>query len=139
MASLAKIAKSVILRRSQTVSTRLISSSASLNQENISKAEMTAKQLDNDNPFDFYTIKPDAVTGISARNPILIPAAGETRMVGCNCENDYDEVVWFKLEKGAVQKCECGYFFKLIEHDPLDESIKPKFGKGYGSLMSRYF
>ena len=136
MANLAKNIKSVILSRSQI---RAIASSASLNQVEIPKEVMKAKQTDNDNPFDFYTIKPDAMTGVVKRNPILVPAYGDSRMVGCNCEHDYDQVVWFKLEKGEVQKCECGYYFKLIEHDPLDPSIKPKFGKGFGSLLSRYF
>ena len=142
MATLSKSIRLVLQRRPQILvssSTKSFSSSAFLRQEEISKAEMYAKQLDNDNPFDFYTVKPDPVTGINKRNPILIPCSGDSRMVGCNCENDYDEVVWFKLEKGGVQKCECGYYFKLIEHDPLDDRIKPKFGKGFGSLMSRYF
>ena len=138
MANLAKNMKSVISRR-QLVNYRSITSSASLNQSEVPKTELLAKQTDNDNPFDFYTIKPDAMTGVVKRNPILVPASGDSRMVGCNCENDYDQVVWFKLEKGDVQKCECGYYFKLIDHDPLDPRIKPKFGKGFGSLLSRYF
>ena len=63
----------------------------------------------------------------------------ESRVVGCACENDYADVVWFELKKGGVQRCECGFYFKLIEHDPLDPRIKPKFGKGFGSGLSRYF
>jgi hypothetical protein len=43
--------------------------------------------------------------------------------------------VWFKLDKGKVSQCECGYYFKLIEHDPLDMGVSPKFGKGQGSGM----
>ena len=87
------------------------------------------------NPFDTYTIKPDAATGIREKYPILIPATENSRMVGCLCEYDYEEVVWFKLDKGKVSQCECGYYFKLIEHDPLDMGVSPKFGKGQGSGM----
>ena len=54
-------------------------------------------------------------------------------MVGCLCEYDYEEVVWFKLEQGQTQRCDCGYYFKLIAHDPLAEGLIPKFGRGIGS------
>ena len=47
-------------------------------------------------------------------------------MVGCCCEDDYKEVVWFELEKGGVRQCDCGNYFKLIDYDPLDPNIKPK-------------
>lgn len=63
----------------------------------------------------------------------------DSRIVGCQCEDDYKEVVWFKLEKGAIHKCDCGFHFKLIEHDPLDPRIKPKFGKGFGSGLSKFY
>ena len=29
--------------------------------------------------------------------------------------------------------------FKLVKHDPLDRSIKPMYGRGYGSGMSSYY
>ena len=61
-------------------------------------------------------------------------------MVGCSCEADYKEVVWFKLTKAdGVQKCDCGYHFKLIDHDPLDRRVRPKFGRGFGSGMSTLY
>ena len=51
----------------------------------------------------------------------------------------FQEVVWFELKKGEVQACDCGCYFKLVEHDPLDRNVKPKyavpgFGSGYGSI-----
>ena len=39
----------------------------------------------------------------------------------------------------GVQQCECGIHFKLVKHDPLDRSVKAKFGKGYGSGMGTYY
>ena len=52
-------------------------------------------------------------------------------MVGCCCEDDYKEVVWFELEKGGVRQCDCGNYFQLIDYDPLDPNIKPKVRKLY--------
>lgn len=83
-------------------------------------------------------IKPEAGIGMSPNQPILIPSNSESRMIGCSCESDYNEVVWFKVSKGGPQKCDCGYYFKLVEHDPLDARIKPKYGKGLGSGASQF-
>lgn len=91
------------------------------------------------NPFDTYYVKPDAGTGMSANAPILIPSTAESRMVGCCCEEDYGDVVWFELPAGGVRKCDCGYFFKLVKHDPLDPNVRPTLGMGFGSGLSRYF
>ena len=38
------------------------------------------------------------------------------------------------------QRCDCGNYFQLIDYDPLDPSIKAKFGGGFGSgLTSVYY
>ena len=133
-----------LCRTLQPCKTRNISLSSKLKKDKLdavldaklmSKRELIARQIENDNPFDTYTIKPDAATGIREKYPILIPATENSRMVGCLCEYDFEEVVWFKLDKGKVSQCECGYYFKLIEHDPLDMGVSPKFGKGQGSGM----
>jgi hypothetical protein len=92
------------------------------------------------NPFDTYVVKPEPMQGLSAMWPVVIPSANPSRMVGCSCEHDYKEVIWFKLEKETgVQKCDCGIHFKLVDHDPLDKSVKPKYGRGYGSGMSTFY
>ena len=63
-----------------------------------------------------------------------------SRMVGCCCEDDYQEIVWFELTKGESKQCDCGNYFKLIDYDPLDPNIKPKYGMGFGSgLGSIYY
>ena len=43
------------------------------------------------------------------------------------------EVVWFELKSGEPQRCDCGNYFKLIKHDPIDPNIKAEFGRGFGS------
>lgn len=78
--------------------------------------------------------------GDRAGHPILIPSTKSERLVGCCCEDDYQEVVWFNLKKeDGVQKCDCGLHFKLIDYDPLDPRIKPKFGRGFGSGLSTIY
>ena len=42
-------------------------------------------------------------------------------------------MVWFELKKGDAQQCDCGNYFKLIDHDPLDPNVKATFGGGFGS------
>ena len=43
------------------------------------KAELTAKQMSNDNPFDTYVIKPEAGRGLYQGAPILIPSTKDSR------------------------------------------------------------
>ncbi len=45
----------------------------------------------------------------------------------------------FELSKGGTQRCDCGFYFKLIDYDPLDKNLKPTYGKGFGSGMSKYY
>lgn len=61
------------------------------------------------------------------------------RMVGCCCEDDYQDIVWFELHKGNTQQCDCGNYFKLIDYDPLDPNVKPKYGMGFGSGLSSIY
>merc|ERR1719186_1210281 len=97
--------------------------------------------MNNDNPFDTYVMKPEPGRGLIKKTPILIPSMSDSRMVGCCCEDDYQEIVWFELTKGKEPKqCDCGNYFKLIDYDPLDPNIKPKYGMGFGSgLGSLYY
>merc|ERR1711909_178530 len=97
--------------------------------------------LNNNNPFDTYVMKPEPGRGLMKKTPILIPSMSDSRMVGCCCEDYYQEIVWFELTKGTEPKqCDCGNYFKLIDYDPLDPNIKPKYGMGFGSgLTSIYY
>ena len=85
-------------------------------------------------------IRPEPGRGTSASIPHLIPSTRDERMVGCSCESDYGEVVWFNLtKKDGVQKCDCGFHFKLVDYDPLDRRIRPRFGGGFGSGLSTIY
>ena len=43
------------------------------------KAELTAKQMNNDNPFDTYVMKPEAGRGLLKNDPILVPSMNDSR------------------------------------------------------------
>jgi len=105
----------------------------------LTKRSLMAKRTAHDNPFDTYTLRPDATEGESLKEPILVPSVHEKRLVGCCCEDDYDQIVWFELEKGSPKKCECGYYFQLIDYDPLDPTVTPRFGEGFGSGLSKMY
>eukprot|EP00096_Caligus_rogercresseyi_P014168 TRINITY_DN669_c0_g1_i1.p1 TRINITY_DN669_c0_g1~~TRINITY_DN669_c0_g1_i1.p1 ORF type:complete len:134 (-),score=42.13 TRINITY_DN669_c0_g1_i1:528-929(-) len=85
----------------------------------LEKYELLAAEAGNDNPFDTYLIRPESGMGDSSKMPILIPSLESSRIVGCSCESDYKEVVWFNLPEGEPQQCDCGVYFKLFKHDPL--------------------
>ncbi len=84
-------------------------------------------------------LRPESGQGDLRSHPILVPSTTDKRMVGCCCEDDYKEVVWFTLEKGQVRRCDCGIHFKLIDYDPMDSSVKPKLGGGFGSGMGTIY
>lgn len=113
--------------------------SAPLASEGRYQDELLQKQMANDNPFDTYVTKPEAGRGMFEGSPILVPSTRDSRMVGCCCEDDYQEVVWFELKKGPAQRCDCGNYFQLLGYDPLDPNIKAKFGQGFGSGMTSVY
>ena len=91
------------------------------------------------NPFDTVIYRPHSGMGYKEWPiPITCLPTENSRMVGCYCQSDYPEVVWFQLEKGEPQRCDCGYYFTIIEHDPMDNQLKPKYGKGFGSGMMKH-
>lgn len=51
--------------------------------------------------------------------PNLVPSAFDSRMVGCICEEDQSHINWMWLHEGTPRRCECGYWFKLVEKAPL--------------------
>ena len=56
------------------------------------------------NLFDTYMVRPVPTQGLSANFPIPIPSERESRIVGCSCEHDFREVVWFKLEHSKARR-----------------------------------
>jgi len=102
----------------------------------IEKYRMLAQEAGNDNPFDTFVTKTPIEQGKSKKLPIFIASTKRSRLVGCSCESDYKDVVWFELEAGDARQCECGYWFQLIPHDPMDKTSKGQMGQGYGHGLS---
>lgn len=101
----------------------------------IEKRELLAKAAGNDDPFDMHVIK--RAEG-NKDSPTLIPSAFDARIVGCICKcfliskaidvclyffysghEDQTFIQWMWLHQGSPKRCECGYWFKLVEKAPV--------------------
>uniref|UniRef100_T1IX90 Cytochrome c oxidase subunit 5B, mitochondrial n=1 Tax=Strigamia maritima TaxID=126957 RepID=T1IX90_STRMM len=82
----------------------------------LEKKELLARLAGNDNPFDMRVYKRGPGT---KSNPNLVPSVSEKRILGCICEEDATCINWMWLEKGEAKRCECGYWFKMVETKPL--------------------
>ena len=47
--------------------------------------------------------------------PSLVPSTFEARNVGCICHEEQNHINWMTLHRGVPKRCECGYWFKLVE------------------------
>ncbi|KAL2750117.1 hypothetical protein V1477_001613 [Vespula maculifrons] len=80
------------------------------------KRELLAKAAGDDDPFNLKVTK----RGPGTKDcPNLVPSAFNSRMVGCICEEDQSHINWMWLHEGTPRRCECGYWFKLVEKAPL--------------------
>uniref|UniRef100_C9W1M6 Cytochrome c oxidase polypeptide Vb n=2 Tax=Ixodidae TaxID=6939 RepID=C9W1M6_RHISA len=80
------------------------------------KQELLAHAAGNDDPFDMKVFKRGPGT---KDNPNLIPSHLEKRMIGCICEEDQTHINWMWLHRGDPKRCECGYWFKIVDAKPL--------------------
>ncbi|XP_022657802.1 cytochrome c oxidase subunit 5B, mitochondrial-like [Varroa jacobsoni] len=78
----------------------------------IAKREMLAIQAGNKDPFGMEAVKRGPGT---KENPNLVPSMLDKRMIGCICEEDSASINYMWLHKGEPKRCECGYWFKLVE------------------------
>ena len=52
-------------------------------------------------------------------DPILIPSAFDSRLIGCICEEEQTHICWMWVHEGNPRRCECGYWFKLEKKIPI--------------------
>ena len=52
-------------------------------------------------------------------SPNTVPSVCDFRVVGCVCEEDATAISWMWLYKGEPKRCECGYWFKLVDSKPV--------------------
>lgn len=55
-------------------------------------------------------------------DPILVPSALESRVVGCLCEPEAQLIVTMWLHQGEPKRCRCGYWFVLHYEPPFVDS-----------------
>nr|AZL95829.1 cytochrome C oxidase subunit 5B-like protein [Didymocentrus krausi] len=82
----------------------------------LEKKELLAMQSGRDDPFDMRVLKKGPAT---KDKPTEIPSFLEKSMVGCMCEDDATHINYMWLHKGEPSRCECGYWFKLVEAKPF--------------------
>ncbi|XP_012257908.1 cytochrome c oxidase subunit 5B, mitochondrial-like [Athalia rosae] len=82
----------------------------------LEKRELLAAIAGDDDPFDLKVFK----RGPGTKDcPNQVPSAFESRLVGCICEEEATTINWMWLKRGSPRRCECGYWFKLIEKTPI--------------------
>lgn len=78
----------------------------------VERYELLAKEAGDDDPFQLKPIKRAKGT---VDEPTVIASPNAKRMVGCICEEDALTISWMHLHKGEPKRCECGYWFKLVD------------------------
>ena len=57
--------------------------------------------------------------------PNIVDAMDSYRMVGCVCNEEDTNIKWFWIFEGKPKRCECGYWYKLNVHEPVDQFKLP--------------
>eukprot|EP00054_Salpingoeca_dolichothecata_P003707 m.28148 g.28148 ORF g.28148 m.28148 type:complete len:205 (-) comp14086_c0_seq1:40-654(-) len=67
-----------------------------------------------DNPFGLEEMV-DGHLG-TLTNPRLVPSHSDSRLVGCNCDPESEQIFYIDVKKGSPCPCPCGkQYFQLVE------------------------
>jgi len=89
----------------------------------LERKELEAIARGNPDPFMMRVLKRGPGT---KDKPCEIPSAYDKRLVGCICHEDAFYVNYMWLYKGESKRCECGYWFNLVEaEDPFKDIPDP--------------
>jgi cytochrome c oxidase subunit 5b len=58
-------------------------------------------------------------------NPTIINALENYRMVGCHCQEGDTNIKWMWVYENKPKRCECGYWFKLKQHEAPEYANMP--------------
>ncbi|KAG8552285.1 hypothetical protein GDO81_004468 [Engystomops pustulosus] len=65
----------------------------------------------------FNVNKPKSYPG-TKENPHIVPSVNKQRIVGCICEEDNSQIIWFWVHEGQVDRCpQCGAHYKLVPYE----------------------
>jgi len=78
----------------------------------LERIQELAAEYGDDDPFEMKPIKRAKGT---FDEPTVISSAFEKRLIGCVCEDDALTIQWLTVYKGEPKRCECGYWFKLVD------------------------
>ncbi|XP_040293592.1 cytochrome c oxidase subunit 5B, mitochondrial-like [Bufo bufo] len=68
-----------------------------------------------EDPFNIR--KPKTYPG-TKDNPHIVPSVNKQRIVGCICEEDNSQIIWFWAHEGQVNRCpQCGSHYKLVPYE----------------------
>merc|ERR1712055_170974 len=79
--------------------------------------ELLAKMSGQEDPFEM-TVRPRAKG--TREEPNLIPSLFDQRLVGCICEEDAVVINWMYLNRGEAKRCDCGYYFQMVDIKAVD-------------------
>ncbi|XP_059163088.1 cytochrome c oxidase subunit 5B, mitochondrial-like [Physella acuta] len=74
--------------------------------------ELLAHESGEEDPFEMKVVKRAKGT---FDEPTIVKSINNKRMVGCICEEDALTINWMYVHKGEPKRCECGYWFKLVD------------------------
>lgn len=84
------------------------------------KKELEARERGVEDPYGVLPIiRNEKGTKI---DPILVPSALESRVLGCKCEPEAQLIVTMWLHQGEPKRCRCGYWFVLYYEPPFVDS-----------------
>ncbi|KAM3863003.1 cytochrome c oxidase subunit 5B2 [Diretmus argenteus] len=67
---------------------------------------------------DYYSILKPTVHDGTKQDPYIVPCSINKRLVGCVCDEDNSQFVWFWLHEGPAQRCpSCGTHFQLVHQE----------------------
>ncbi|XP_022917835.1 cytochrome c oxidase subunit 5B, mitochondrial-like [Onthophagus taurus] len=82
----------------------------------LEKRYLLAQLAGNLNPFCLLMLERGPATKCQ---PHEIPSAYDRRIIGCVCECESCSITYMWLHKDAPKRCECGYWFKLVQVPPV--------------------
>jgi cytochrome c oxidase subunit 5b len=83
--------------------------------------ELLAKMAGDSDPYQLTVQKRGKG---SFEEPSLVPSTFQSRNVGCICHEEQHHINWMTLHRGVPKRCECGYWFKLVDLKQPDYSPK---------------
>ncbi|XP_074601650.1 cytochrome c oxidase subunit 5B, mitochondrial-like [Brevipalpus obovatus] len=57
----------------------------------------------------------DINKGGTRDEPLMVPMISDSRIIGCQCHEDQEHLVYHRVLADELKQCTCGYFFKGMQ------------------------